>query len=44
MNELSALVIHVNDKAKYVGDLLAIDRAEARKRMGLKASGLLLRR
>jgi len=25
MNELSALVIHVNDKVKYVGDLLAID-------------------
>jgi len=34
--ELSALVIHVNEKVRDLGDLLAIARAEAKRRHGLK--------
>ena len=34
--ELSALVIHVNEKVRDLGDLLAIARAEARRRHGLR--------
>jgi hypothetical protein len=36
MSELSALVIRVNGKIRDLGDLLAIARAEAMKRHGLK--------
>jgi len=43
MNELSALVIHVNDRVKDVGDLLAIARAEARKRHGLKGVRIIVK-
>jgi hypothetical protein len=34
--ELSALVIRVNPRIRDLGDILAIARAEARKRHGLK--------
>jgi hypothetical protein len=36
--ELSALVIRVNEGVRDLGDLLAIARAEAMKRHGLKHS------
>ena len=38
MPELSALVIRVNEGVRDLGDLLAIARAEAMKRHGLKHS------
>jgi len=38
--ELSAIVIRVNDKVKDFGDLLAIARAEAQKRHGVKRGSI----
>jgi hypothetical protein len=41
--KLSALVIHVDGRAMDLGDLLAVARAEARRRHGFKGGRILVK-